>query len=149
MKATYKGGHQRFAAQHDQADEQRLPARITFDSTFGGAAESGVLSGAAEPGFLNLIVNAGRRLPTRAREVRTRPKTGMRGDMSDRYGLAESPEAVRPKIFAAGFTTKPMGEGTGLGLTITREIVEDTHGGTIDFETEVDKGNDVSRAHPD
>jgi signal transduction histidine kinase len=47
---------------------------------------------------------------------------------------------VRAKIFSAGFSTKAVGEGTGLGLTITREIVEDTHGGQIDFETELGVG---------
>ena len=50
------------------------------------------------------------------------------------------PPEVRDKIFAAGFTTKPIGEGTGLGLSITREIVEDTHGGRIWFDTEAGKG---------
>lgn len=49
------------------------------------------------------------------------------------------PEDVRGRVFDAFFTTKPQGEGVGLGLDIVREIVE-RHGGTIDFTTEVGVG---------
>ena len=38
------------------------------------------------------------------------------------------------------FTTKPVGRGTGLGLTIARAVVVEKHGGTIDFETEIGRG---------
>jgi signal transduction histidine kinase len=46
----------------------------------------------------------------------------------------------RGKIFRAGFTTKPIGEGAGIGLALSREIVVDTHGGSIDFESEPGQG---------
>jgi len=46
------------------------------------------------------------------------------------------PEAIRDRIYQPFFTTKPAGEGTGLGLPLSREIVVDRHGGEIDFETE-------------
>ena len=44
------------------------------------------------------------------------------------------PAEVLPRIFEAFFTTKPRGEGSGLGLHICRKIIE-RHGGTIDVET--------------
>ena len=50
------------------------------------------------------------------------------------------PLEIQGRIFAAGFTTKPFGEGTGLGLTISREIVEDSHRGRSNFESEPGKG---------
>ena len=45
------------------------------------------------------------------------------------------PIKVQDKIFDAFFTTKPMGEGSGLGLDITKKIIE-KHNGKIWFETE-------------
>jgi len=41
------------------------------------------------------------------------------------------PEAVRQKIFQPFFTTKPSGEGTGLGLSLAHDIVVQGHGGTL------------------
>jgi len=49
------------------------------------------------------------------------------------------PEAIRERVFEAFFTTKAAGEGSGLGLDISRQIVEE-HGGTLRFETESGKG---------
>ena len=41
------------------------------------------------------------------------------------------PEAVRQKIFQPFFTTKPSGEGTGLGLSLAHDIVVQGHGGML------------------
>ena len=46
------------------------------------------------------------------------------------------PAEVRAKMFNPFFTTKPAGEGTGLGLSLSHDIVVKQHGGTIDVETE-------------
>jgi signal transduction histidine kinase len=46
------------------------------------------------------------------------------------------PEAARAKIFDPFFTTKPAGEGTGLGLSLSHDIVVKQHGGAFDVETE-------------
>src|SRR3954454_12586118 len=43
---------------------------------------------------------------------------------------------VKEKIFNPFFTTKPAGEGTGLGLSMSHDIVVKQHGGTIDVDTE-------------
>jgi len=45
------------------------------------------------------------------------------------------PTEVREKMFNPFFTTKPTGEGTGLGLSMTHDIVVKQHGGRIDVET--------------
>jgi two-component system, NtrC family, sensor kinase len=46
------------------------------------------------------------------------------------------PPEVKEKMFNPFFTTKPAGEGTGLGLSMSHDIIVKQHGGTIDVETE-------------
>jgi signal transduction histidine kinase len=46
------------------------------------------------------------------------------------------PHEVKEKMFNPFFTTKPAGEGTGLGLSMSHDIVVKQHGGTIDVATE-------------
>jgi signal transduction histidine kinase len=46
------------------------------------------------------------------------------------------PEGVKEKIFNPFFTTKPSGEGTGLGLSMSHDIIVKQHGGSIDVTTE-------------
>jgi two-component system NtrC family sensor kinase len=50
-------------------------------------------------------------------------------------GTGISTEA-KEKIFNPFFTTKPPGEGTGLGLSMSHDIIVKQHGGSIDVETE-------------
>jgi signal transduction histidine kinase len=45
------------------------------------------------------------------------------------------PQEVKEKMFNPFFTTKPAGEGTGLGLSMSHDIVVKQHGGTIDVNT--------------
>jgi two-component system, NtrC family, sensor kinase len=45
------------------------------------------------------------------------------------------PAEVKEKIFNPFFTTKPAGEGTGLGLSMSHDIIVKQHGGTMDVDT--------------
>ncbi len=44
-------------------------------------------------------------------------------------------EEVKQRLYENFFTTKPIGQGTGLGMGITRDIIENKHGGTLSFES--------------
>jgi PAS domain S-box-containing protein len=46
------------------------------------------------------------------------------------------PLEVRDKMFNPFFTTKPAGEGTGLGLSMSHDIVVKQHGGSINVDSE-------------
>ncbi|MFD1470606.1 ATP-binding protein [Hymenobacter caeli] len=50
------------------------------------------------------------------------------------------PESVRAKIFQPFFTTKPTGEGTGLGLSLAHDIIAQGHGGTLSAESQPGQG---------
>ena len=46
------------------------------------------------------------------------------------------PAEVRDKLFNPFFTTKPPGEGTGLGLSLSYDIIVKQHGGSIEVDTQ-------------
>ena len=50
------------------------------------------------------------------------------------------PEEIKDKIFQPFFTTKPTGQGTGLGLSLSYDIVK-AHGGELTVETIIGKGS--------
>ncbi|MVN79018.1 hypothetical protein GO988_22025 [Hymenobacter sp. HMF4947] len=46
------------------------------------------------------------------------------------------PDAIKQKVFNPFFTTKPSGEGTGLGLSLSYDIITKGHGGTFTLASE-------------
>jgi signal transduction histidine kinase len=49
-------------------------------------------------------------------------------------------DEVKQRLFENFFTTKPIGQGTGLGMSITRDIIENKHGGKVTFESRLGEG---------
>jgi signal transduction histidine kinase len=49
-------------------------------------------------------------------------------------------DEVKQRLYENFFTTKPVGQGTGLGMAITRDIIENKHGGKLLFDSEEGKG---------
>jgi len=52
------------------------------------------------------------------------------------------PQKVLDKIFQPFFTTKPTGQGTGLGLSLAYDIITNGHGGELAFVTEEGEGTE-------
>jgi PAS domain S-box-containing protein len=83
--------------------------------------------------LINLLVNARQALEEQPQPRRVRIEAGadaatMELSVSDSGpGIAE---AIRARVFDPFFTTKPIGAGTGIGLGVSRGIVE-AHGGTL------------------
>ncbi len=61
---------------------------------------------------------------------------GDRVEIAIRDNGAGIPDEVKAKMFNPFFTTKPAGEGTGLGLSLSHDIVVKQHGGTLEVLTE-------------
>jgi signal transduction histidine kinase len=49
-------------------------------------------------------------------------------------------DEVKQRLFENFFTTKPIGQGTGLGMSITRDIIEKKHGGKVTFTSTQGEG---------
>ena len=49
------------------------------------------------------------------------------------------PDSIKDKIFQPFFTTKPTGQGTGLGLSLSYDIIK-AHGGELRVESKEGKG---------
>ena len=49
------------------------------------------------------------------------------------------PSEIKDRLFQPFFTTKPPGEGTGLGLSMSYDIITQQHGGSISVDSKVGK----------
>jgi len=52
------------------------------------------------------------------------------------------PDAIKEKIMQPFFTTKPTGEGTGLGLSLSYDILVKGHNGTLDINSKEGEGSE-------
>ncbi len=58
------------------------------------------------------------------------------------------PADIRDKIFQPFFTTKPTGQGTGLGLSLSYDIVTKGHGGRLEMKTQEGEGSEFQMELP-
>jgi len=108
----------------------RLKNRIEVQRDYGALPRVTCFAGQLNQVFLNLLVNACDAIEEQGIiRVKTRPlEDGVRIEISDDGpGI---PESVQGRIFDPYFTTKPIGAGTGLGLSLALGIIE-RHNGRI------------------
>lgn len=89
--------------------------------------------------FLNLLLNAAQAMSTPG-EIRIQTAVV---DAQIKISIADTgsgiPAAALPRIFDPFYTTHDVGHGTGLGLTVSRDVIV-AHGGRIEVESEVGVG---------
>jgi two-component system, NtrC family, sensor kinase len=112
----------------------QLKSRIRIVKCFGDIPEIECYPNELNQVFMNILVNAAQAIKHRG-EITV--KTWREGDrvkiaISD-TGVGIPPENLS-KVFDPGFTTKGVGLGTGLGLSLCYKIVQD-HRGTIEAES--------------
>ncbi|MDI1267134.1 MAG: GAF domain-containing protein [bacterium] len=93
--------------------------------------------------FLNLVSNGFYAVANRSPEdgydpvlIATTRNLGESVEIRIRDNGTGIPPGVKDKMFNPFFTTKPAGEGTGLGLSMSHDIIVKQHNGTIDVDTE-------------
>lgn len=89
--------------------------------------------------FLNILVNAAQAIEEKGA---IRIRTWQQGDWA-KIAISDNgagiPEAIRHRIFEPFFTTKAVGKGTGLGMSISYEIIK-KHQGDIKIESSAGQG---------
>jgi two-component system NtrC family sensor kinase len=94
--------------------------------------------------FLNLLLNAVQAMPhggTIRVNAELEPQGYIRVDVSD-TGAGIQPEDLE-HIFDPFYTTKEVGQGTGLGLSVSYGLVK-KHGGYIEVKSQIDQGSTFS-----
>jgi signal transduction histidine kinase len=105
---------------------------------------------------LNLINNAFYAVSEKAKQGTAgyEPTVSIRTSLSPGEGRGEAriqitvsdngpgiPDSIKDKIFQPFFTTKPTGQGTGLGLSLSYDIVTKGHGGELKVDTKEGEGS--------
>ncbi|NMF86924.1 sensor histidine kinase [Aromatoleum petrolei] len=115
------------------------PAGVTLHSELGPLPPLTCLPGHLNQAFLNMLQNA-------LQAVDQHGSVTLRSSATDTHIVVQIDDdgpgiaaEVLPHIFDPFYTTRGVGGGTGLGLTVARDIVL-THGGTITAENRPDGG---------
>ena len=112
---------------------------------YGDLPKIACYAGAINQVFMNLLTNAIDALSeTEAAQITI--STALYSD-SVEISIADNgsgiPEEIQSKIFDPFFTSKPVGQGTGLGLTTSYQTVVEAHRGSLEVTSAAGKGTEV------
>ncbi|MGP1385574.1 MAG: PAS domain-containing sensor histidine kinase [Thainema sp.] len=142
--------HNRLKAKSDRPE-------IAVHKHYGALPDVECYAGQLNQVFMNILVNAIDALEERDRnrsleEMTDSPSqlwitTQVTADQAAiRIAIRDNgpgiPDYVLPRIFDPFFTTKPVGKGTGLGMSISYQVVVDKHGGRLTCSSVVGEGSE-------
>ncbi|HSQ84947.1 MAG TPA: ATP-binding protein, partial [Desulfobacterales bacterium] len=97
--------------------------------------------------FINILLNSIQAMKDLSGENIIAIRTGLGPDGYIRIDFSDTGIGIKPEdmkyIFDPFYTTKPVGRGTGLGLSLVYGIIR-THGGYVEVKSEIDKGTTFS-----
>ncbi|MEM6837587.1 MAG: ATP-binding protein [Cyanobacteria bacterium P01_C01_bin.120] len=130
-----------------KADSKATAIQVVRD--YGQLAKVECCAGQLNQVFMNLLSNAidaleERRLSDSAEAPEIYIQTSVTADHQVCILLRDNGSGIsksaQQQIFNPFFTTKPVGKGTGMGLSISYQIVTERHGGTLECESEPGQG---------
>lgn len=119
--------------------KSRLKPQITVIKNYGKLPLLHCYSGQLSQVFMNLLSNAIDAIEENKNEQNKSPTIWITTEVKQKNYISIKiidngtgiPIEIQDKIFNNFFTTKPVGKGTGLGLTISYQIVTEKHGGQL------------------
>ncbi len=118
--------------------EENIQTCIVSDSTPSSPEN------AAEEAVVNLVEEAAVGNQPNCKPAEIRICTRVVDNDRVAIGIADNgpgiPEAIRAKIFEPFFTTKPIGKGTGMGLSISYQVITEKHGGSLRCDSQPGQG---------
>lgn len=147
--------------QHRLKAQQHRP-EIQVIKKYGKLPEIECYLGQLNQVFMNILANAIDALEESNRgrsyaEIKANPnqitiKTEMKDENQILIRISDNgagmEKDIKQRIFDHLFTTKPVGKGTGLGLTISHQIIVEKHAGTIEVNSQLGKGTEFAIALP-
>ncbi len=123
-----------------KAQPHRAEIKVTKD--YGDLPLVGCYAGQLNQVFMNVLSNAIDAVDS-VKSPQLSVATALKGDQVTITIQDNGPgmrEKVRSQIFNPFFTTKPIGQGTGMGLSISYQIVTERHGGSLQAASAPNKG---------
>ncbi len=133
----------------------RIKKGITIECCYGDIPNIEGFSSSLYQVFMNIINNALDALEEQ-HNTQDNPQITIATELQDKnwvvVRIADNGSGIAPetqeKIFEMFFTTKPTGVGTGMGLSISHQIVVEKHGGRLICKSEVGSGTEFTISLP-
>ena len=122
--------------------------QVTVERNYGSTPEIECIPSKLNQLFLNIVTNAAQAIGIEGGTLKiTTEQIGEK--ISIRFSDTGSgmDEETKQKMFDPFFTSKPIGEGTGLGMSIAYKIIE-AHRGSIEVESELNVGTVITVTLP-
>jgi PAS domain S-box-containing protein len=123
---------------------------VTIERHYGELPRVECYAGQLNQVFMNILSNALDALEEQRQGEAVSPpptiqiQTRLIAETQVQITLADNgpgvPDNVRDRLFDPFFTTKPIGKGTGMGLSISYQVVTEKHGGTLVCDTTLGEG---------